>query len=215
MATLQVDTTRLIAQFVSCILYGILLSTFVACLRSLLFSGQKLQWQVKSRHEIKWPILATTILMFLVSTFAAVVSMKDVIDAFIDYHGPGGALEFYSGGSDVDLGWTHWIPAVEDSVQVILGNGLLVYRCYVLYAMNWRVILLPALAWMALVAMTITSSVRAFKAGEEVNDPSIIPFLAAAVAFTFITSVITTCMSPVRANSILNTAFLNADLIIR
>ncbi|KAJ7232963.1 hypothetical protein B0H12DRAFT_183776 [Mycena haematopus] len=194
MATSQVDTARLIAQFVSCVLYGILLSTFVRCLRSLLFSCQKLQWQVKSRHEIKWPILATTISMFLVSTFTAVVSTKDVIDAFIDYHGPGGALEFYSGDSDVDLGWTRWIPTIDDSVQVILGDGLLIYRCYVLYVRNWRVIVLPAVAWMGLVAMAITSSVReaAFKPSEKLNDPSIIPFLATTVVFTFMTSVITT-----------------------
>jgi hypothetical protein len=66
-------------------------------------------------------------LMFFVSSFSAVISMQDVIDAFINYQGPGGALEFY-GTLDTTLnhGWTHWMPAVEDSVQVTLGDGLLV-----------------------------------------------------------------------------------------
>lgn len=61
--------------------------------------------------------------MFLVSSFSAVLSMQDVIDAFIDYNGPGGALEFYN---TVNVGWKHWMLAVEDTVQVILGDALLV-----------------------------------------------------------------------------------------
>jgi hypothetical protein len=64
--------------------------------------------------------------MFIVSTFSAVLSMLDVIDAFVDYTGPGGALEFYGTGYTINHGWKHWMPAVEDSVQVILGDGLLV-----------------------------------------------------------------------------------------
>ncbi|KAF7372887.1 hypothetical protein MSAN_00494900 [Mycena sanguinolenta] len=122
----QAHTARLIALFVSCVLYGILLTTFISCLRSLLFSASQ-QFRVKPRHEIKWPIVAATISMFIVSTFSAVVSMQDVIDAFIKYDGPGGALAFYnSSATTASAGWLHWVPAFEDSVQVILGDGLLV-----------------------------------------------------------------------------------------
>jgi hypothetical protein len=66
-------------------------------------------------------------MMFFVSSFSAVISMQDVIDAFINYHGPGGALEFYGTlHTTMNNGWTHWMPAVEDGVQVILGDALLV-----------------------------------------------------------------------------------------
>jgi len=193
MADVQAHTARLIALFVSCVLYGILLTTFVPCLRSLLFSASQ-KFQVKPRHEIKFPILAATILMFLVSTFSAVVSMQDVIDAFINYHGPGGALEFYGGAYTVNVGWTHWMPAVEDSVQVILGDGLLIYRCYVIYDRNWRAIAVPAVAWIGLVAMAITSSAReaTLKRGESLNDPIVLPFLTVTLLLTFLTSIITT-----------------------
>ncbi|KAJ7274342.1 hypothetical protein B0H12DRAFT_1228096 [Mycena haematopus] len=191
MAGVQAHTARLIALFISCVLYGILLTTFISCLRSLLFSASQ-KFQLKARHEIKWPIVAATIGMFIVSTFSAVVSMKDVVDAFIDYTGPGGALAYYTGStSAAELGWTHWIPAVEDSLQVILGDGLLIYRCYVLYNRNWRSIVVPAVAWVALVAMSITSSVREATIGS-VNSDSILPFLTATLLLTFMTSVITT-----------------------
>ncbi|KAF7330218.1 hypothetical protein MVEN_02458900 [Mycena venus] len=193
MADVQAHTARLIALFVSCVLYGILLTTFVPCLRSLLFSASR-KFQVKSRHEIKFPILGATVLMFLVSTFSAVLSMQDVIDAFITYNGPGGALEFYGAAHTVNVGWMHWMPAVDDTIQVILGDGLLIYRCYVLYDRNLRAIAAPAVTWIGLVAMSITSSVReaTLKGGESLNDPSVLPFLSATLLLTFLTSIITT-----------------------
>lgn len=193
MADVQAHTARLIALFVGCVLYGILLTTFVPCLRSLLFSASQ-KFQVKSRHEIKFPILAATILMFFVSSFSAVLSMLDVIDAFVDYTGPGGALAFYGSSYTVNKGWKHWMPAVEDSVQVILGDGLLIYRCYVLYDRNWRAICVPAVAWMGLVATSIASSYREakLKPGETLNDPGVLPFLSATLLLTFLTSIVTT-----------------------
>ncbi|KAJ7746307.1 hypothetical protein B0H16DRAFT_1556963 [Mycena metata] len=191
MSDVQAHTARLIALFVSCVLYGILLTTFVPCLRSLLFSASQ-KFQLKPRRKIKFPILAASILMFLVSTFSAVLSMQDVIDAFIDYSGPGGALQFYTG--TLDSGWKHWMLAVEDTVQVILGDGLLIYRCYVLYDRSWRAIAVPFVTWVALIAMSITSSYyeSILAPGKSLNDPSVLPFLSATLLLTFATSVITT-----------------------
>ncbi|KAJ6577505.1 hypothetical protein B0H19DRAFT_1252845 [Mycena capillaripes] len=190
MSDVQAHTARLIALFVSCVLYGILLTTFVPCLRSLLFSASQ-KFQVKSRHEIKFPILAATVLMFLVSSFSAVLSMQGVIDGFIDYDGPGGALEFYE---TVNGGWKHWMVAVEDSVQVIVGDALLIYRCYVLYNRNWCAIAVPAMAWLALVVMSITSTYHEanLSAGKSLNDSSVLPFLSTTLLLTFMTSIITT-----------------------
>ncbi|KAJ7189813.1 hypothetical protein GGX14DRAFT_607822 [Mycena pura] len=211
MVDVQAHTARLVALFVSCVLYGILLTTFVPCLHSLLFFASH-KFQIKSRHEIKFPILAATILMFLVASFSAVISMQDVMDGFINYQGPGGPLEFYGTVHTVNAGWIHWMPVVEDSVQAILGDGLLVsawffitilgslipnleiYRCYVLYDRNWRAIIVPSMVWIGLVAMSITSSYReiTLTGGESLNDSAVLPVLSAASLLTFATSLITT-----------------------
>ncbi|KAJ7744235.1 hypothetical protein DFH07DRAFT_749539, partial [Mycena maculata] len=137
-------TTRLITLFIGCFLYGILLTTFVPCIHSLLFSSTK-HFELKLKHPI---LIATgSILMFLVSSFGVVLSLQDVIDVFIDYNGPGGALEFYT---TVNGAWKRWMAIVEDSVQAILGDILLIYGCYVLYNRSWCVIALPAVSWLAL-----------------------------------------------------------------
>ncbi|KAJ7459020.1 hypothetical protein FB451DRAFT_1406185 [Mycena latifolia] len=192
MADVQAHTARLIALFVSCVLYGILLTTFVPCIRSLLFSASQ-KFQIKPRREIKFPILVATTLMFFVSTFSAVLSLQDVIDAFIDYHGPGGALEFYN---TVNAGWKHWMLAVEDAVQVIVGDALLIYRCYVIHDRNWRAIAVPGVSWMAMAALSITVAYReaTLTGAKWLNDPSIcmIPILSAVLLLTFTTSVSTT-----------------------
>ncbi|KAJ6577518.1 hypothetical protein B0H19DRAFT_1252858 [Mycena capillaripes] len=200
MSDVQAHTARLIALFVNCVLYGILLTTFVPCLRSLLFSASQ-KFQVKSRHEIKFPILAATVLMFLVSSFSAVLCLQGVIDGFIDYDGPGGALEFYN---TVNGGWKHWMVVIEDSIQAILGDTLLIYRCYVLYDRNWCAIAVPFVAWLALIASSIVSSYReaTLEGGKGVNDPSVLPFLSAAILLTFLTTIFTTCLIVRRLRSI-------------
>ncbi|KAJ7622604.1 hypothetical protein DFH06DRAFT_1305581 [Mycena polygramma] len=198
MADVQAHTARLISLFVGCILYdslnpvlGILLTTFVRCLRSLIFSTSQ-RVQFKSRREVKFPILAATVLMFLVSTFSAVLSMQNVLDGFINYDGPGGALGYYA----TYRGWTQWMPAVEDSVQVTLGDGLLIYRCYVLHDRDWRAVAVPTAVWTSLIVTSITSTYREsiLPEGTSLNDPSVEPFIAATLLLTFLTSIITTCL---------------------
>ncbi|KAJ7691139.1 hypothetical protein B0H17DRAFT_1331188 [Mycena rosella] len=190
MADVQAHTARLIALFVSCVLYGMLLTTFVPCIRSLLFSASR-KFQFKPRHEIKFPIVVATTLMFLVSTFSAVLSMQDVIDAFIDYQGPGGALEFYNIGNH---GWKHWMPVVDDTIQVVLGDALLIYRCYVIYDRNWRAIALPAVSWMAMAGLSLTASYREanLHGAQRLNDATMIPILSATLLLTLTTSITTT-----------------------
>ncbi|KAJ7744234.1 hypothetical protein DFH07DRAFT_963764 [Mycena maculata] len=67
MADVHADSARLITLFIGCVLYGILLTTFAPCIRSLLFSPTE------------------NVLMFLVSSFGIVLSLQDVINIFIDY----------------------------------------------------------------------------------------------------------------------------------
>ncbi|KAJ7617982.1 hypothetical protein FB45DRAFT_1063511, partial [Roridomyces roridus] len=192
MADVRLDTARLIALFLSCILYGILLTTFVPSLFSLILSPVG-RFRLKKSHEIKYPIVAITILMFVVSTFAAVLSLQDVVDAFIDYDGPGGATEFYV--SKIG-GWKHWFLAVEDSTQVILGDALLIYRCYVLHGRSWRCIAIPGVCWLALCVSALLSTYREaqLSRGQSLNDPSVLPFLTATLLLTFATSLITTSL---------------------
>jgi len=189
MPALQENSGRLVGLFVGCVLYGFLLSTFFPCIHSLLFfPGDK--FQLKLRSDIKYPVVAATILMFIISTFSAAVSLQDVLAGFIYYDGPGGSLEYYN----TLKGWSHWMLAVDDSLQVILGDGLLIYRCYALYSKSWRAIVVPAAMWVALIGFSINSSYREviLPEGKQLTDSSVLPSLTATLLLTLLTSVVTT-----------------------
>ncbi|KAJ7192769.1 hypothetical protein C8J57DRAFT_1209576 [Mycena rebaudengoi] len=214
MAGVPAHTARLIVLFVSCVLYGILLTTFVPCIRSLIFAPAR-GFQLKRWRDIKYPVVAATLLMFFFSTFSAVLAMDVVMDGFIRYDGPGGPPEFYA---NRNVGWKHWMLAAEDGIQVVVGDAFLIYRCFVIYDRNWRTIALPAFTWLSL---TVVSALRVYHeallpAGKHLDDPSVLPFLSALFVLTFATSVITTCASCVP--SLLSLIIVEshpADLIIR
>ncbi|KAJ6631888.1 hypothetical protein B0H10DRAFT_1937636 [Mycena sp. CBHHK59/15] len=116
--------------------------------------------------------------MFLISTFSTIISLQDVINAFINYHRPGGALEFYH---TVNTGWKHWTPAVEDSTQVVIGDALLklAHNSSASYLMDgtdstYHKVILPP--------------------GKSLNDSSMIPFLSTTLLLTFATSTITSSL---------------------
>jgi len=183
------NSGRLVGLFVGCVLYGFLLSTFFRCIRSLLCSASN-KFQLRPRSDIRYRVVAVTILMFMISTFSAVVSLQDALAGFIDYDGPGGSLEFYS----TMTGWRQWILAVDDSLQVILGDGLLIYRCYVLYSKSWRATVVPAAMWLALIGVSSNSSYReaVLPKGKQLTDSSVLPSLTATLMLTLLTSVVTT-----------------------
>ncbi|KAJ7255197.1 hypothetical protein C8J57DRAFT_1655917 [Mycena rebaudengoi] len=203
----QTHTARLIALFVCCVLYGVLLTTFFLSIRSLLFSANQNKIHLKSRRDIKYPIVAATVLMFFISTFSVVMSLQDVLEAFIYYDGPGGAREFYN--SQIE-GWKHWIVAVEDAAQVIIGDGSLIYRCYVLYDKKWRAIALPGSIWVALSVISILTAYC--EAILSLNDPSIRRLLTATLLLTLATSSMTTYLIIRRLVSIQSRLELRGDI---
>ncbi|KAJ7255188.1 hypothetical protein C8J57DRAFT_1721775 [Mycena rebaudengoi] len=149
--------------------------------------------------------------MFFISTFSAVMSLQDVLEAFIDYDGPGGAREFYH---SQNRGWKHWVVAVEDAAQVIISDGFLIYRCYILYDMKWRAIVLPGSIWVAMsVVATFTACRKAvLLKGSSLDDPSMRPLLTATLLLTLATSSMTTYLIIRRLISIQSRPELRGDI---
>ncbi|CAK5268858.1 unnamed protein product [Mycena citricolor] len=183
MAPFDSDTEHLVGLFFGSILYGILTTTFLPSLASLLFKQEK-RFELRPRKDIKIPVLLATIIMFLVSTCVAVFSVQTVIEGFVRYNGPGGPLQFFK---DVS-GWKYWATALSDGFQISVGDALLIYRCYVLHDRNWKKIVVPLISWFMIfgIGLMILSPARSF------NDPSIVPLISVAMVLTFITSVSTT-----------------------
>ncbi|KAJ7850915.1 hypothetical protein B0H14DRAFT_2342023 [Mycena olivaceomarginata] len=180
MSGLPNDTARLVGLFVGCVLYGVLCITFVICLSFIV-----------SASRIPYVILVAAMWMFFISTFSVILSLKNVLDGFIYYQGPGGALAFYATQNG---GWTHWMPTVHNAIQTTTGDALLVHRCHLLYESRWEITAFPFILWLASTGTSVIAALSdaTLTGSENINSNSVFPFISATVALTLTTNIITT-----------------------
>jgi hypothetical protein len=103
-------------------------------------------------------------MLFLNATVDTVFVMIQIVEAFVGYKGPGGAIHVFTQGSS----WQSMIKVFCVGLQSLIGDGLLVcghyqilylhseqlraqiYRCWFLWhAKSWMVAAFPAIIWLA------------------------------------------------------------------
>ncbi|KAF7326529.1 hypothetical protein MVEN_02611000 [Mycena venus] len=72
------------------------------------------------------------------------------IEAFALYNGAGGAQEELLNISD----WVNVVKTVDVILQTLLGDGMLIYRCWIVYEKSWRIIVFSLLLWLGTAACT-------------------------------------------------------------
>jgi hypothetical protein len=100
--------------FLESIFYGIYLVTCGACLKTLLFSGDRL----KPVRELKWAMLVVVFILFAVATVDAVLQFYQNLHTFQIASGPGAAADDFSDISDP-------INVVKVSVLLFITGMLL------------------------------------------------------------------------------------------
>ncbi|KAF7335787.1 Carboxylic ester hydrolase [Mycena venus] len=148
MSSLSLPAAELIAQTLGCILFGVYLVTLGIAARLLLTmeSGK-----LKRRSAINWTIVIVSIVIFVNATLNLVVSTIAIVQAFVLYTGPGGAEHVFMNGS----GWQTIVKSFTVPFQSLVGDSILIYRCWFLWNKNWVVIALPLLVWLANIACAI------------------------------------------------------------
>ncbi|KAJ8464015.1 hypothetical protein ONZ45_g17386 [Pleurotus djamor] len=137
MATFGVDESQLIGLFVQAVLYGFVLFTFPPCVQALLWSNDIR----KPYSSIQWPMLLIAIVLVVFATLDVTLNMLHAIKAFIFYKGVGGAIEEYTNISD----WINIMGTVDVVFPIILGDGVLIYRCWIVYGKSNWVVIVPLL----------------------------------------------------------------------
>ncbi|KAJ7613535.1 hypothetical protein FB45DRAFT_802866 [Roridomyces roridus] len=138
---------QLLTQFLECIFWGIYIVTLGFCLRALL------RWKTNS-GEISKTMLVVTLLMACVATFDMVLTFLINLNAFVFYDGPGGPKAAFDNTS----GWMDIMGSVDVILQTILGDIMLIYRCWLVYGRSWIAISVPivlAIAGLVCVALSI------------------------------------------------------------
>ncbi|KAF9468731.1 hypothetical protein BDZ94DRAFT_695081 [Collybia nuda] len=176
---------ELVGLFMESVLFGIFLVSFVACINTLVYGRRKL---------ITWAdrvILAVILIMAFISVWDIALFFKNVVDAFIYYTGPGGPTHVFS-----NLG--HWVNVARGfnyGAQTLLGDSILIYRCWKVYFENWLVVAFPILLWFGILVCVIAACVIESNLGQSsFTARELSPFGTGFVSLTLSLNIIVTAM---------------------
>ncbi|THU96034.1 hypothetical protein K435DRAFT_966118 [Dendrothele bispora CBS 962.96] len=130
--------------------------------------------------------------MFIVATFHIAMSMARTIEGYANHPGTSETLAY--------LGelrpWHHilqdvWVPLQED-----LGGLAAIYRVYIVWGHNWRIIILPTILLVAdiIAGFTVIGKFAAAAPGAVLFDESINQWLKTFFSVTVVLNIITTSL---------------------
>ncbi|OBZ77776.1 hypothetical protein A0H81_02386 [Grifola frondosa] len=151
---------QLVGLFSGCILYGIYLVTVGISLRLLLSTRDG--W--KARSTMKGAMLTIVILMAIFATLDVAVRLRYTLYVFIWWAGPGNVQQLLEDKSH----WTNIVANVDYVAETVIGDCMLVYRCFVVYGRRWWIIL-PSIL---LVAVGIICGILTIYIGLTLNTSS-------------------------------------------
>ncbi|KIJ46937.1 hypothetical protein M422DRAFT_206169 [Sphaerobolus stellatus SS14] len=147
MSDLPVTETQLIGLFGESIAYGIYVVSLGFSANALLRKPEG--W--KRAREINWVMVIVSFLLFVIATLDVSLGLYNCINAFVLYKGPGGPEAVFE---DISY-WVNVMRTATVKVQTPLGDGVLVYRCWVIYGRSWKVVAIPLILWLGDIACAI------------------------------------------------------------
>ncbi|KAJ7712069.1 hypothetical protein B0H14DRAFT_3019602 [Mycena olivaceomarginata] len=147
--SLSLSEAQLLGNWFETLTYGMYFVTCGFCARKLLCIGPEDRGRRPS--EIRWFILSVGITLFVIATFDVVIGLLHNLQAFAFYTGGGGAAKELS---DIS-GWINVARTVAQVIQMILGDFVLIYRCYIVYSRRWKVLIPSLILYIGGVAIAI------------------------------------------------------------
>ncbi|KAG1732149.1 hypothetical protein EDB19DRAFT_1299516 [Suillus lakei] len=149
----MLDIAVVIATILEGILYGFSVLLFIGTI-----------WTVAYKHCMRdgnRPIVGVALLLFILSTTHMVIAITRMEYGLVKYRDtfPGGSVAYLADVSQV----TYVIKFAIYALQTLLGDGAVIYRCYVVWQSVW-VIILPSMLWCSS-AVTAFSLVYDFSQG--------------------------------------------------
>jgi len=168
--------------FVGSILYGLYLPTLFFCLQCLIWDAKKPQ------NSVHWLTLLSALMLWACSTLNLIGGVARSVQTITHCDNEYGAV----------IDWTNIIKLVTTLVAIMVGDSILVYRCWIVWRRNYSVILLPFLLLLAntscagVIIWILVAVESPFS--ETLVDQKIRPFFLAHSAIAIPLNVITTSL---------------------
>ncbi|KAF9461131.1 hypothetical protein BDZ94DRAFT_1299406 [Collybia nuda] len=152
--------------------------------------------RLKRRFEINWILFITAIALCVVAVFDVALGLLHNIQAFIFYTGPGGSDAEFTNISD----WVNVMKSVTVLIQTILGDGMLIYRCWIVYSRSWRILVAPTIFFLGDIgcAMVVIYRESTLRAKVLVNSSYIKPIFTGFYAASISLNILTTTLIVIR-----------------
>ncbi|KAM5540140.1 hypothetical protein V8D89_006280 [Ganoderma adspersum] len=183
--TFPVDVAQLVALFLESIFYGIYLVSFGMCMYLMLVNP-------RSRQGKRIVFLLVALLLFVFATLDVSIQLRHVLHAFIWYSGPGGAIGEFS-----DLSyWLNAMKSVTYNAQTSIADGMLIYRCYIVYNGRWIIVAPLCVLWVAGTVVEGFNCYVEFTLHESalLNTARLAPFITSTVSITLALNIIATSL---------------------
>ncbi|KAJ6576705.1 hypothetical protein DFH09DRAFT_366223 [Mycena vulgaris] len=127
------DESKLVSIFIQTLLYGAYTVVFILTCWVLLYKRPK--------HEpVNKPMLGFSIVMFVLATMHIGVNYTRILRAFIIYKDePGGTPAYFNMLSE----FTQVFGSAIYVAQTLVGDSVVLYRCYLVWERQWQVVAFP------------------------------------------------------------------------
>ncbi|KAG2337626.1 hypothetical protein BDR05DRAFT_894907 [Suillus weaverae] len=138
---IPLDTAAIMSSVLEGILYGFSVLMFVGTIWIITYK--------RRIRDINRPAVAVATLLFLLSTAHMVVGIIRIEDGLVKYRDtfPGGPAAFFA---DV-FEETFVVKNVIIILQTLLGDGVVIYRCYIVWQSVW-IVIIPCMMWCGIAA---------------------------------------------------------------
>ncbi|KAG1789493.1 uncharacterized protein HD556DRAFT_773942 [Suillus plorans] len=136
MAFVSLDTAAIISTSLEGILYGLSVLMFIGTMWAMTYKH--------SMRDVNRPVAAASILLLILSTAHIILGIMRIEYGLVTYRDtfPGGPAGYFADVSQE----TYVIKNSIYVLQTLLGDGMAIYRCYVVWQAPW-VIILPIMLW--------------------------------------------------------------------
>ncbi|KAG2140169.1 hypothetical protein DEU56DRAFT_911872 [Suillus clintonianus] len=178
---IPLDTAAIMSTVLEGILYGFSVLMFIGTIWTFTYK--------KRLRDVNRPIAVVAALLFVLSTVHMVIDIIRIEEGLVKYRDtfPGGPAVFFADVSQE----TFVVKNVIITLQTLLGDGVVIYRCYVVWK-SVRIIILPCIMWCC-IAVFGTCMVYDFSQALTSNAESVFTnetgrWTAAFISFTFATN---------------------------
>lgn len=197
--TLSLSSAQLIALFLESTFWGIHVITYFSCISTLFFEEEGLLKPANRRRHIA---VVGTILLGL-GTLSQALIVYHTYSAFVTHAGsPGGAEARFKKPPE----WLNSLRTVLLLVTTMLGDAIMIWRCWIVYYRSFLAVALPSLLWLACIGMAVggvgTALTKEDSAVTLISAPALRPFITAFWVFTFTLNLITTAQIVYRLLSV-------------